>query len=197
MLSVFYSFRYFFTAIKFWQYRRKLKQYLIDPKKVSAHITDLKQDYLTLHHIKVLVLDFDGVLNSYGENTVLEEVFVWLKNIIHTKPNIKICILSNRANKIREEYFLKRFPEITFITNIRKKPYTDGLEKLLAGNLTLEKQEILIVDDRLATGILAAEIFGCNAILITKPYINYKKKPLIESFFTILRIIERAILNML
>ena len=58
----------------------------------------------------------------------------------------------------------------------------------------ISPKQMVLIDDRLATGCLAAEISGINAILITHPYQNFKKRPIHESFFNFLRWFEKKIL---
>jgi predicted HAD superfamily phosphohydrolase YqeG len=168
----------------------------------------LSDVYLQHHHIHALVLDFDGVLNSHGENTVDARVALWLKAMHLSMPGLPLFILSNRPNSTRQQYFATHFPYINFVTNIRKKPYPDGLAAVLAtlqeqharnpaaaGTPAPSKDQILIVDDRLATGILAALIFGCKALFITEPLIKYRKHCIQEVFFKILRILEKTVIN--
>ena len=113
--------RYFFTIQKLWQYRHKLRRYLSN--KALAELRELKIDYLKKNNIKILVLDFDGVLNSHGENIIQNNIFTWLKNIITIMPDIKIYILTRMFDI--GNYTIRKLKIIVFI----------GLQK--EGNLTI------------------------------------------------------------
>ena len=138
------------------------------------------------------MLDFDGVMAAHGAKSPEKEVSTWLKNLMNECPGIKFYILSNNPWTIRLQFFKTHFPEIQFVSNVRKKPYPDGMLKIskLSG---ISAENIAIVDDRLLTGCLAAEIAGCKAIWIYKPYVDYKQHRLQELFFQILRFIEKRI----
>ena len=56
-------------------------------------------------------------------------------------------------------------------------------------------KEILVIDDRLLTGVLAAIISKTQACLITKPYIDYKYRPVQEIVFCLIRKLERKIFS--
>ncbi len=76
----------------------------------------------------------------------------------------------------------------------RKKPYPDGLIDI-ATKLNLEMQSLLIVDDRLLTGILAGILVGAQLKWVTKPYISLRKKPMVELGFMVLRFLEKIVFN--
>jgi FMN phosphatase YigB (HAD superfamily) len=74
---------------------------------------------------------------------------------------------------------------------VRKKPYPDGLNK--AGELTgVLLSATLMVDDRLLTGCLAALEAGARPCYIRRPYVAWTHRPLVELFFLVIRIVERA-----
>lgn len=179
-----------------WQYKPKLKSYLSSPTKRLDSVCDINKSFISKLNIKTLILDFDGVLNSHGENNLGPKEFSWLDAFVKDNKDIKIFILSNKPSNIRKYYFRKHFPNIIFVAGKRKKPYPDGLEQVtsLSGE---SNSNTIIIDDRLATGILAAEIFGCKASLITKPLTKFSKRPLIESFFCSLRFLEKLIINLI
>lgn len=155
-------------------------------------ITDINDLILSRKKIRVLALDFDGVLAPHGYHEPVLAVKQWLDSVIRKGSLKRIYIYSNRPTESRKQYFKIHYPEVKFISKVRKKPYPDGLYKIaeLEGVPT---KVIAIVDDRLMTGILAAIIAGSSSIFIRKPLIDYSKNTAKEIFFTTLRFIERQI----
>lgn len=186
--------RYLYAINKFWEHKEKLKQYLSEGEKQSLEISEIDTSLLVENDIKALVLDFDGVLNSYAETTVTKNAKIWIEDLLKKMPELKIFILSNKPSSDRKEYFLKNFPKIKFIKCKKKKPYPDSLNDILKEN-NINQNQLLIVDDRLATGILVAEIVGCKACLITNPYVNLRRRFFVESFFCGLRFFEQKVLK--
>ena len=206
-------FRIIFTFFYFYKYRQSLKKSLIyhnvnsevNSTKVLPmdfnvdQVTLLELDSLKVNKIKILILDYDGVLSSYGESQPLPEVIDWLERAILIFGSRKIFILSNNPSLIRKEFLDKYFNEKIIFVISKPKPYIDGIE-YIKKHLLLEfgespiNSEILMVDDRLATGILAAKIADIASCLILKPYINIKKKFIVEIVFIMFRKFERLIL---
>jgi predicted HAD superfamily phosphohydrolase YqeG len=170
-------------------YRHKLTNIYCHSKKYNC-ILDLNVDNLSKLKIKILVLDFDGVLASHGEEQPNTQVKVWLDNCVETLGVENIFILSNNPLKNRVAYFAKNYKGLVFINSLYKKPYPNGLKKII--NLSnVNAENIALVDDRLLTGVLATCIAKTQAIYINKPYIG--KRIVKEIFFMSLRIIERSI----
>jgi len=95
---------------------------------------------------------------------------------------------------IREQYFAQHYPGVRFIIAKRKKPYPDGINNIIALS-KLQPKQIVMVDDRLLTGILAAITTGVLPCWITKPYQNFVARPIRELFFHGLRCLERWLVN--
>jgi predicted HAD superfamily phosphohydrolase YqeG len=152
-----------------------------------ATIVDLDLASLHAAGVTTLILDFDGVLNSHGENSVDPLVFDWLTSC---QTQFKVYILSNKPTMVRQAYFASNFPAIGFICALQKKPYIAGILQIgqLSGSIG---QQMLIVDDRLLTGVLAGYLAGIKATLIQAPMVNFKRRPIHEAFFLILRVLER------
>lgn len=209
-------FRIFFTVYYFVKYRKLLKNCLIHKYELNklinlenqAHLLDefhvdklisLNIANLKINGIKFLILDFDGVLSTYGEDQPLSEVIYWLEEAIANLGAKKIFILSNNPSLSRKIFLDKYFTENIIFVISKPKPYIDGIE-YIKGYLLQElhqkplNSEILLVDDRLATGILAAKIAGISSCLILNPYINMNKKFIVELIFIILRSFERLLL---
>ncbi|APC90787.1 MULTISPECIES: YqeG family HAD IIIA-type phosphatase [Francisella] len=179
-----------YTLKQIFKYRKELyglsRGYLIDS------VIDLSAKLLKQQGINYLALDFDGVLASHGKPEMHPEVMFWLNNFVTEFPQERIFILSNKPTQARLEYFNTNFPKIRFIAGVAKKPYPDGLNKIIQ-LVNCQAKELALVDDRLLTGCLACLIAGCYPILVTKPYIdtdNYTKE---EKFFKFLRYSEQKI----
>ncbi|MED7787925.1 HAD family hydrolase [Francisella sp. 19X1-34] len=182
--------RSLYTMKQMFKYRKKLKS--LRYGNCLESIVDLTPQFLYQKKVKYLALDFDGVLASHGKPEILEEVKLWLDEFVTKFDEGNIFILSNKPTQERLEYFKRYFPKIRFISGVAKKPYPDGLNKII-DTLNCQSQEVALVDDRLLTGCLACFIAGCYPILITKPYVdrdNYTKE---ERFFSFLRYAEQKI----
>ncbi|ABI82194.1 HAD family hydrolase [Francisella tularensis] len=179
-----------YTLKEMFKHRKKLyglsQGYRIDS------IINLSAKLLRQQGIKYLALDFDGVLASHGKSEMHPEVMLWFKDFVTEFPADRIFILSNKPTEARLKYFNANFPKIRFIAGVAKKPYPDGLNKIIQ-LVGCQAKELALVDDRLLTGCLACLIAGCYPILITNPYIdtdNYTKE---ERFFKFLRYSEQKI----
>ncbi len=179
-----------FTFQQAWKHRAQLKQVKKNDFSIKQLI-EIKADWLKSKNIKVLVLDFDGVMAAHGEALPCEEVVSWLQNLSKEYMQKNIYILSNKPTEERRAYFKENFPEVTFVGGVRKKPYPDGMLEVvrLSG---IEADKIALVDDRLLTGCLACLLAGAKPIWLTKPYANFKSSPFFESLFGIFRLMDRV-----
>ena len=183
----------YFTLIKSFISYRKLKA-IRKTKHRLPYITLLTPDLLQELGVRCLTLDFDGVLATHGQSVPNEDVKNWLTDFCGQFSEGNIFILSNNPTQERKSYFKLYFPNIKFIDNVRKKPYPDGLQKIKL--IThCNSNEIALIDDRLLTGCLACVLADCYPILITSPFTNFKKRPFQESFFGVIRWIEKSIFS--
>jgi len=164
-----------------------------DPLRSIESVTSIDTQLLNALNIKLLVLDFDGVLASHGESKMRPDIELWLQNLAKDYGGENIAFFTNNLFDDRKSYFNNFFPEFTIIENVAKKPYPDGLESI-AKKKGILKQQVVLVDDRLLTGMLATCIMGCQGIYISKPLANFKNRFVKEAFFASLRIIERFII---
>ena len=188
------SFAHVFSGFSLgFRFRKKLSQVLRETPPGSS-IVCLDPARLTSGGITALALDFDGVLAPHGFSAPLPQAQEWLARCSEVFGPDRIFILSNKPTEARKAWFRDNFPEIRFISGVRKKPYPDGLEK--AGELAhVPLSAILMVDDRLLTGCLAALIAGARPLYIRRPYISFSHRPLAELFFMLLRAGERFLLK--
>lgn len=185
--------RTIYTIKQSWHFKTQLKRYIHDPTLQLKSVRDISTEYLAAKNVHALVLDYDGVLAAHGEPTPRPENLAWLQAFSQTYAPHKIYILSNKPNADRIEYFQQHLPNITFVKAERKKPYPDGMLQIVKMS-GLPAIQIMIVDDRLCTGILAALIAGTQGCWITVPYINLQGRFFAELGFIILRWLERIII---
>ena len=143
-----------------------------------------------------IALDFDGVLSHHGAVQPAQAILDWLKKLNNGYSLKNVCIYSNNLFPARIEYLKNAFPEIDIIYYKKKKPYPNDLLEFMQSR-KLYPQEILIIDDRLTAGILSACIIGAQSLLVTKPIMNYHASPIKESFYMLLRHLERTLLRCL
>lgn len=178
-----------------WRFRRQLA----DIERFTTHehsLLSLDPAELKKTGIEAVALDFDGVLAPHGVQAPLPEVVEWLEKSAAVFGKDKLFILSNKPTEARRSWFAEHFPDICFISGVRKKPYPDGLQKTgeLAG---VPLSAILMIDDRLLTGCLAALNAGSIPCYIRKPFICFSSNIVSETFFWFLRHIERLLVRML
>jgi HAD superfamily phosphatase (TIGR01668 family) len=167
------------------QHRRQLRR-ILDETPDSTSILSLDPEALKTRGISALALDFDGVLACHGAPVPLPEAIEWMMRCEAVFGGEQIFILSNKPTQGRRLWFANRFPGLRFISGVRKKPFPDGITK--AGELAgVPLSQILMVDDRLLTGCLAALVAGARPCFIRRPYISFGHRPLAELFFLLLR----------
>ena len=171
-------------------HRRELLQ-LLDSTSQGSSILELDPEALHSSGVAALALDFDGVLAGHGFPTPLPEAVDWMKRCEAVFGGSRIFILSNKPTDGRRQWFAEHFPAMRFISGVRKKPYPDGLNKTgeLAG---VPLSSIMMVDDRLLTGCLAALVAGARPCYVRSPCVSFIHRPLAELFFMLLRAGERV-----
>jgi uncharacterized protein len=143
--------------------------------------------------IKVLALDFDGVLAPHGYPEPSAAMKVWLDKADKSGRFSRIYVYSNKPSESRRRYFQENYPEFRFVSNVRKKPYPDGLHKIMEAE-GVAPENVLMVDDRLLTGMLAAAIAGTSSLYIAKPLADFSYNPVKEAVFATLRFVERWVI---
>ncbi len=176
-------------------YRRTLSRLMRETPENTV-VLSLDPETLKASGVATLALDFDGVLAHHGAPAPLPETIEWLKRCVSVFGGDKIFILSNKPTEGRRQWFSAHFPAVRFIAGVRKKPYPDGLKKTgeLAG---VPLSSILMVDDRLLTGCLAAINAGARPCYIRRPYVSFSHRPAAELFFKLLRRIERGFVKII
>ncbi|MEN8217349.1 MAG: hypothetical protein ABFS56_13470 [Pseudomonadota bacterium] len=177
------------------RYRHALAEiYHTSPR--NCRLDQISPATLKLKGVAVLVLDFDGVLAAHGEPHPAEELHHWLHECINTFGPKQVFVLSNKPLASRIAYFKRHYPGVRCIADVKKKPYPDGLQKIIA--LSGQPAEaVMLVDDRLLTGGLAACIAKVSITYITRPIVLLSKRPLSELFFMMLRFWERRLISLI
>jgi len=142
--------------------------------------------------IRVVVLDFDGVLAADHQDLISPEVGGILEKILSIFDN-RVYIFSNRPTLSRHHYFKKHFSDIHFLI-AKQKPYPDGLLTIMSSE-NVSAAQVVLVDDRLLTGGLAAVLAGVHCIIINEPFVSFHGNLWREVFFAGLRWIERLWCN--
>jgi predicted HAD superfamily phosphohydrolase YqeG len=170
-------------------HRRALRK-ILDCTPPGSSIRTLDPAAFLISGVKALALDFDGVLAAHGAKAPIPEAVAWMKRCEAVFGGDRVFILSNKPTDERREWFAENFPAVRFISGVQKKPHPDGLNKTgeLAG---VPLSSILMVDDRLLTGCLAALVAGARPCYIRSPYIVFGRRPATELFFWLLRYVER------
>lgn len=178
--------RFLFALVQALKFKRAIQSSLR-----VATISDLDLAQLAKTGIKVLILDFDGVLNAHGQEQINPLLLNWLNA---ASKSFKLYILSNKPTDTRVAYFAQNFPHIHFVTKVAPKPYPAGILQIQKLSATIAAQ-ILIIDDRLLTGILAGHLAGIKTCFIQAPWVDFKHNFFVEFWFLLLRLGERIYLG--
>ncbi len=119
----------------------------------------------------------------------------WIDQCIAQFGETNVFILSNNPSLARIEFFRKRFSGVRWLTGFRQKPYPDGLEYAISLRKVMP-QEVLLVDDRLATGALCACIARTRICYVRRPIVALSNRTASELFFMTLRGMERLLFGL-
>lgn len=184
--------RSFYTFYQWWRRHSELRSIVFDVDKQIRSVLELNVAVLQSRYIKQIVLDVDGVLTPHGQTHLSPQISNWL-NALHQSFSGNIFILTNNPYGDRLQYLQRTFPFLKIIKTSRKKPYPDGLLQVIADE-QCEPNQVLMVDDRLATGCLAACIAGTQICWITEPLVDFSRHRFKEAFFVLLRKLDRVMI---
>lgn len=154
----------------------------------QENITQINWRALHQSGVRVVVLDFDGVLAEDDAVRVRDEIFPLL-NHIRDIFGEHIYILSNKPKEERQTFFALNFSFIHFVV-AKKKPYPDGLLEIIQRE-QIDPQDVVLIDDRVLTGGLASILAKTRCILIEKPYVCFANNFIRECLFMSMRAVER------
>lgn len=154
----------------------------------------LSINWLALHDsgIRVIVLDFDGVLAADKKQALHPGVDAVLLEILKIFGQ-HVYIYSNQPTSQRHAYFSEYFPEIKFLV-AKQKPYPDGLLSVIVRE-QIDPYQIMLIDDRVLTGGLAAVLAGTQCLLVKKPFICFYHNTVREIAFMTIRWVERILFH--
>lgn len=184
--------RIVYSILQAWRQRKALCAVYRDSNQQVPTLLQLNCEKIYAAGIRVLILDFDGVMAWHGATEPLSEINTWLRTAIQRFGEERIFILSNNPMPCRKAYFTREYPQLRFVSGIRKKPYPDGVLNI-SQMTNLPCAQMLVVDDRLLTGVLAAVLAESKVVLLTSPYVSWRHATLPEAFFWMLRKIERLL----
>ncbi len=188
--------RWFFAIKNAIALRKKLKQFLINPAFQIHDLSEITLSKLDEANVAILVLDFDGVLAPHNARQPTPEAEMWLHKLSQTIGEHRIALFSNKPKPERIQYFAQKFPSIFFLQGVKKKPYPDGLA-LIAQYRGVPAHRLMLVDDRLLTGMLATCLAFTQGWYFRPPKTSYWTNPIIESFFSLLRVFERILIKVI
>jgi uncharacterized protein len=173
-------------------FRYRFNLAIIMRESTLEHPWDISFRQLRSIGIKVIVLDFDGVLAPHGDNRPIKLILDWLDNGIDLIGGENVFVLSNNPTLARVEFFGKRFPNVRWVTGFLPKPYPDGLVQIIS-LAQVSPQEVLMVDDRLMTGVLCSCIAKTRVCYIRRPTMDFSKRTAKEFLYMVIRALERQV----
>lgn len=170
-----------------------VKQALLHKSELSAlpykkNLLSIDWNALRESGVRVVVLDFDGVLAEDDALSIRKELFPLFDDLKKGFEG-RIYILSNKPKAERQAFFAQYFPYVRFMIS-KKKPYPDGLLEIIQEE-QVSAEQVVLIDDRLLTGGLASVLAKTGCIIIEKPYMALNKNWAYELLFIILRALER------
>ena len=184
--------RMIMTIIYAIKHKKKVKKIIAKSNTYSkiSNISEIDCRKLKKEGIKVLVLDFDGVLAPHGKIHLEGKIRKWLTVALKTFPN-RTYLLSNNPKRKRFMWLQKNFPHLHLLAGVRKKPYPDGLNEIIKHSKVRPK-EVILVDDRLLTGVLATINAKTRVMYISNPEMHHFSRFFLqECLFSILRFMEK------
>lgn len=156
-------------------------------------VRELTAQGLRAMGVDLLILDYDGVLAPHGRARPDDEVRPWLRECVDALEHT--VILSNRVCPERDGHLIDTYPGLRIATAARKKPYPDGILRILA-ETGVPATRTLIVDDRLLTGCLAGVLAGCGVRWLIHARRDLRGNPRQEIGFAVLRWLERGLISL-
>lgn len=187
--------RWWYTIKQGWAQRHALKQFLLPTKQIHS-LEEITPQKLDEANIAILVLDFDGVLAPHGAVQLLPQAKEWLRELAQRIGENRIAILTNKPLASRLRILQQQFPSIFVVHGVRKKPYPDGLLQV-AEYKGVDPHRLVLIDDRLLTGMLATCLAYAQGWYFRHPYHDYWRHPLTEVFFSFLRVFERWMIRLI
>ncbi|MBM4222660.1 MAG: hypothetical protein FJ161_02525 [Gammaproteobacteria bacterium] len=158
---------------------------------VFDRLYDIPIPWLLKQGIKGVVLDCDGVMTSIDSIEIPKQTLEWMISI--QAAGILLGIYSNQSQRLfekRQVWLQDRMPNVIWVPPGCKKPNIKGVE-ILQKIWGCEFFELLMVDDRFATGGVMAYKAGMHFAYCSNPIQNFHHAVMKEYFFVMIRYIER------
>ncbi len=175
-----------------WHYRQQLHD--ICQNRAIATILDMTPPQLKQQGIKAVLLDFDGVLSYHGGIAPLPDVETWLQQCVQCFGSKRVFLLTNCLFPQRFHYFQQKYPSIVILHPKQAKPSPDGIYQALHIS-QIPAEQMLLFDDRLLTGMLAAVQSNIQTFYVTQPFRDFKHKFMAECFFSSIRYLEHKLFD--
>ena len=130
------------------------------PYLITEKLTDLTPQFLRLHHVRLLMLDFDNTIVPYTTSVPTREMAEWLRAM--NQSDVTLCVVSNSRND-RVKKFCAEYG-IDCITHA-KKPGGRGIRQCL-DRYGIAAREAALVGDQIFTDTLGANGCGVRPILV-------------------------------
>lgn len=156
---------------------------IIEPTYYFDETTAISPEFLKNTGAKVILIDIDNTLVTYGEAVPNEKVIKWLDAL--KNADLKVCLISNNTTK-RVSTFAENL-DIFYIANA-SKPFSGCVKKAMK-KFSVESEDLILIGDQIYTDILCACFTKIKSILV-KP-LPYKE----NLFFKIKRGNEKPIIK--
>ena len=130
------------------------------PYVITEELTDLTPQFLALHNIRLLMLDFDNTIVPYTTSVPTQKMKDWL--CMMNASDIPLCVVSNSHND-RVKIFCAEYG-LDCITHA-KKPGGRGIRQCLK-QYGIEAKYAALVGDQIFTDTLGANGCGVRPILV-------------------------------
>ncbi|MBV53020.1 MAG: HAD family hydrolase [Coxiellaceae bacterium] len=182
-----------YTLKNLFKFRSELRGITKNKQHCYSTVLSINPEALKSEGIRILALDFDGVLNIHNASHVTPSVLAWMKQCCDVFEEKNLYLHSNNNLDKRLRFLKRHFPDMQILNPNKKKPYPDGLQSITQ-QTQIPPDQIALVDDRLLTGMLAATQAGCYGVYITQPFCDFEHSPFYETAFWLLRKLEYFLL---
>lgn len=136
------------------------KRYI--PTYHTKSIYDISPSFLKKINVTTVLVDLDNTLDSFKALAPRKEAYKLKESF--EREGIKLIIVSNNKKK-RVEPYASRLG-VNYISSIRK-PFSKRIKKVLS-DLSLSKDNVIMIGDQTVTDICAANNSGLRSILTDK-----------------------------
>lgn len=149
---------------------------MLKPNLYLPRIVDLEPAFLQKRQIGGLLLDIDGTLKNFHDDTIAEPVIDWIERI--RRSGIRMCLLSNgksgRIGRLAAEIDLPFFAQAL-------KPFPFRCRRA-AKQLGLPNSKVALAGDQIFADVLAGSLAGLYTILVRptsldEPWFTRLKRP--------------------